>query len=90
MAKVVFQPKVALVSQNLPELRHAVNDLIRESKQENGEYIIDLSNTDMIDSTGLSILIMLHKEVGAKKIKKANEKVREVLEVTGMFTLFEY
>ena len=59
---------------------------------ENGEYIVDLSSTEYLDSSALGMLLLLkeHAEATSSKVKivKANEEIKEILHIASFDKLF--
>ncbi len=68
------------------EIKGALND-------KHTEIDMDLSSTRFIDSSGLGVLIGLHKAMtlknGAIRIVNPTESVQQVLELTRLHRLFE-
>jgi len=56
--------------------------------------VIDFSRVEYVDSSGLGMLVMLHKKASAKskkiKIKGAKGATEEILKVANMQKLFEF
>jgi anti-anti-sigma factor len=73
----------------VPELETALEDAIRESV---GAFIIDLSDLDFIDSTGLQVLLrargLLGREDRALAVVCPHGPVRRVFELSGLSELF--
>jgi len=55
-------------------------------------FVIDLSDVDFIDSTGLGMLVGVHRTAhemkGGLHLMNANREVRRLLQVTGLESLF--
>lgn len=62
--------------------RHAYNDLDRPS----ANYVVDLGETEYMDSSALGMLLHLWKFAGAEKSKirlsRCNPAIKKVLEIT--------
>ena len=73
----------------VPDLEAAVEDAIRESV---GAFVIDLSDLDFIDSTGLQVLLrargLLSREDRALAVVCPHGPVRRVFELSGCSDLF--
>jgi anti-sigma B factor antagonist len=73
----------------VPDLEAALEDAIRESV---GAFIIDLSDLDFIDSTGLQVLLrargLLGREDRALAVVCPHGPVRRVFELSGLSELF--
>ncbi len=71
-------------------LREKVNELIASSRF---QVVMDLSNLDYIDSTGLGNLVIyytsLKKQGGALKLVNLNKRNIELLLLTKLHTVFE-
>jgi anti-sigma B factor antagonist len=70
-------------------LRHLVRDHLTENKQ----IVIDLGNVSYIDSSGLGVLVSLYttaqKAGGGIKLAKLNPFLRDMLQITRVYTVFE-
>jgi anti-sigma B factor antagonist len=70
-------------------LRHLVRDHLSEYKQ----IVVDLGNVSYIDSSGLGVLVGLYttaqKAGGGIKLAKLSPYLRDVLQITRVFTVFE-
>jgi anti-sigma B factor antagonist len=70
-------------------LRHLVRDLLNEYKQ----IVFDLGALTYIDSSGLGVLVSLYttaqKAGGAIKLANLNPRLRDVLQITKVVTVFE-
>ncbi len=66
-----------------PQLRHALEEAIDTSR---GELIIDLSAVDVIDLSGIRVLLSAIRRAGARDVAVANPSrtVRRLLELTGL------
>ncbi len=77
----------------------AANALAAKSKvketltPEHSQIDLDLSETTFIDSSGLGVLISLHKEMASRKgklrIVNPTSSVNQILELTRLHRLFE-
>lgn len=78
-----------VLGQESANLRHLVRDHLSENKQ----VVIDLEKVSYIDSSGLGILAGLfttaRKAGGAIKLAKVNPLLRDMLQITKLFTVFE-
>ena len=76
---VVFSPGVDIDSSNFPELEEKVSDLIKEG---NLNIILDFSQITHVDSSGIGVLIRIHrqlKEKGGRLVLAAcNEHLRKI------------
>ena len=58
------------------------------------DMILDMSDVDYIDSTGISILIMLNKQQREKgktlTIRNASQRVKSLLELSSLSDLLRY
>jgi len=79
-----------LVGDGIDELRKSINESI-EQKETN--LILNFQNVPYLDSTGLGEVVRsytsLKKEGGAVKIVNLTNKVRDLLSVTKLITVFE-
>jgi anti-sigma B factor antagonist len=70
-------------------LRHLVRDQLTEHKQ----LVFDLGNVSYIDSSGLGVLVGLYataqKVGGGIKLAKLNPRLKDMLQITRVFTVFE-
>lgn len=70
-------------------LRHLVRDQLNEYKQ----VVFDLGRLTYIDSSGLGILVGLHataqKAGGGIKLANLNPRLRDLLQITRVVTVFE-
>ena len=73
-----------------PELRTALVALIQEGAQ---QVTIDVSGSQFIDSTGLSVLVgalkRLRENGGNMVVKSPSDPARRLFEITGLDTVFE-
>ena len=84
-----------LIAINGPMELHTVKDLqnaiIELNTTVNKDVTIDLANVDYIDSTGISILIMLNRQQKQKgkalKIRNAASRVMNLLELSSLSEL---
>ena len=71
------------------KLRHVV----KEALGEGNHIVLDLGGVNHIDSTGLGVLVGLHasarKSGGAIKLANLNSRLRDVLGITRLLTIFE-
>ena len=70
-----------------PNLESVINDLSDDTK----ELIFDMSGVEYISSAGIRVLLGAYKKMnlnqGIMRIEKANDMVREVSEMTGLFEM---
>ena len=70
-----------------PNLESVINDLSDDTK----ELIFDMSGVEYISSAGIRVLLGAYKKMnlnqGIMRIEKANDMVREVFEMTGLFEM---
>ena len=71
------------------KLRHVVKEALSESNQ----VVLDLGGVTHIDSTGLGVLVGLyasaHKAGGGIKLAHLNPRLRDLLGITRLLTIFE-
>ena len=71
----------------------AFNDMIRALSTKNSHIIIDCSNVQIMNSSGLGMLISAQstmKQVGGKcSLRNIPEQVKKLLELTRLNSLFE-
>ncbi len=81
----VIRPQGRLTAPSVPQLRSAVEDLVRDGSS---RIVVDLSATEFIDSSGLGALIGGLKSArvagGDLRIAGATEPVRKVLKLTNL------
>jgi anti-anti-sigma factor len=53
-----------------------------------GPVIVDLSSVTFLDSSGLAVLVRLHKRVGSIEVRSPTPLVRRLLAVTGLTDTF--
>ena len=72
-----------------PNLESVVNELSDDTK----ELVFDMSGVEYISSAGIRVLLGSYQKMklnqGAMRIEKANDMVREVFEMTGLFEMLE-
>ena len=70
-----------------PNLESVINELSDDTK----ELIFDMSGVEYISSAGIRVLLGAYKKMntshGIMRIEKANDMVREVFEMTGLWKL---
>ena len=70
-----------------PNLESVINELSEDTK----ELIFDMSGVEYISSAGIRVLLGANKKMnlnqGTMRIEKANDIVREVFEMTGLFQM---
>ncbi len=74
----------------VPELRRAIRGLIEETQV---NFVINLTNLDFIDSSGLGVLVgglaRVREKQGEIKLVCANRRILRVFEMTRLTQLFE-
>ena len=72
-----------------PNLESVINELSEDTR----ELIFDMSDVEYISSAGIRVLLGAHKKMslnlGTIRIKKVNDIVREVFEMTGLAELLD-
>lgn len=72
------------------QLNDIVHKLIKENKQ---KFVIDLKAVDLINSSGLGILISNLTNVkntgGDLRLAQVTDKVRQILQITKLLTVFK-
>lgn len=66
----------------------------KDISMNNGEYIVDLSGTDYLDSSALGMLLLLkeHAESQSSRVRLINfsEEIREILTIASFDKLFSF
>ena len=79
-----------LIGEGIDELREAINDSITANEK---KLILNFDQVPYLDSTGLGEVVRsyttLKKEGGMVKIINLTQKVRDLLSVTKLITVFE-
>jgi anti-sigma B factor antagonist len=79
-----------VLGDEIGELRDAVRRLISEGKK---KIILNLSGVDYIDSSGVGELVSSYTTVrnagGELKLLNLSQKVRDILNVTKLYTVFD-
>jgi anti-sigma B factor antagonist len=79
-----------LIGEGIDELREAINDSIKANEK---KLILNFNQVPYLDSTGLGEVVRsyttLKKEGGLVKIVNLTQKVRDLLSVTKLITVFE-
>lgn len=72
-----------------PNLETVIHDLPADTK----EIVFDMSALEYISSAGIRVLLGAYKKMnlsqGAMRIEKANELVREVIDMTGLSQMLD-
>ena len=72
-----------------PKLESVINELSEDTK----ELVFDMSGVEYISSAGIRVLLGAYKKMssnqGTMRIKKANDMVIEVFEMTGFSQMLE-
>ena len=70
-----------------PNLEAVINELSEDTK----ELVFDIAELEYISSAGIRVILSAYKKMnqsgGIMRIEKANEIVREVFEMTGLFKM---
>ena len=79
-----------LIGEGIDELREAINDSIKANDK---KLLLNFDQVPYLDSTGLGEVVRsyttLKKEGGMVKIVNLTQKVRDLLSVTKLITVFE-
>jgi len=79
-----------LIGEGIDELREAINDSIKANEK---KLLLNFNHVPYLDSTGLGEVVRsyttLKKEGGMVKIVNLTQKVRDLLSVTKLITVFE-
>jgi anti-sigma B factor antagonist len=79
-----------VLGEELDDLRTAVRSLVADGKK---KIILNLANVDYIDSSGVGELVACFTAVrnagGELKLLSLSQKVRDVLHVTKLYTVFD-
>ena len=79
-----------LIGEGIDELREAINDSIKANEK---NLLLNFDQVPYLDSTGLGEVVRsyttLKKEGGMVKIVNLTQKVRDLLSVTKLITVFE-
>lgn len=79
-----------LIGEGIDELREAINDSIKANEK---KLLLNFDQVPYLDSTGLGEVVRsyttLKKEGGMVKIINLTQKVRDLLSVTKLITVFE-
>lgn len=90
-AVAVLTPKGPLVEADTPAFKERLEAALRRSL---GRFVLDASLMPFVDSKGLEALLDVTEQMGQSgqslKVCRANETLREVLELTGLAPQFEY
>ena len=97
ICKVETQGEVTVLSMNLDNVsihqeRELMNDFLKLIDEGRKNIVIDLSRTSHIASVGIAVLLFLLKRTRKKDcnlaICSASKKIKDVLKVTNIDTLF--
>jgi anti-sigma B factor antagonist len=90
-AVTVLVPKGPLVEGDTPAFREHLERVLARTL---GRFVLDASGVPFADSKGLETLLDLTEQMGQSgqslKLCKANETLREVLDLTGLAPHFEF
>ena len=78
--RVVIRPEGDVVAASAPPLRSAIRDIVARGAR---EVIVDLTNVEMLDSTGIGLLISAHNSLkrsgGTLSVIHATPEILELL-----------
>ena len=87
----VMKPEEPVTWANAEEFKA---EMLESMGKNLGRIIIDASSVSYVDSKGLGVLVELTQELAQSgktlKLCHVNETVRQVIELTGLRSLFEY
>ncbi len=90
-AVTVVKPNGPLVGEDADEFKNCVSEAFTHSL---GRFVIDASGIPFVDSRGLEVLVEsagdLSQSGRTLKLCGVGETVREVLDMTGLDSLFEF
>ena len=79
-----------LIGEGIDELRKAINDAVKEKE---AKLLLNFKDVPYLDSTGLGEVVRSYtsvkKENGVVKIVNLTNKVRDLLSVTKLITVFD-
>ena len=80
--RVIIRPVgTDIVAASVPELRSKMRDLVHEGSR---EVVVDLTNVEMVDSTGIGLLISAHNSLrklgGTLAVIHASAEILELLQ----------
>jgi anti-sigma B factor antagonist len=85
----VIEVERQLTVSNRQELKHQFLDEIARGER---KFLLDLTGTDYIDSSGLGVLVSLSKKIreagGELRLAGLNEDLRTLFELTKLDTIF--
>lgn len=92
---ITDDPSTLVITVNGPMELHSVKDLqakiVELNATINKDVVIDLADVDYIDSTGISVLIMLHRQQKQKgkslSIRNATPRVANLLDLSSLSEL---
>ena len=77
--KTVIQPAGDIVAASLPGLRSAMREIVGNGAK---ELVVDLANTQMVDSAGIGLLISAHNSLakvgGRLAVTHASKEILEL------------
>ena len=90
-AVLVLKPKGPLVSDDADEFKNRLGEAFTHSL---GRFVVDASDVPYVDSRGLEVLVEsagdLSESGRTLKLCSVGETLREVLDMTGLDSLFEF
>ncbi|MGN0658916.1 MAG: anti-sigma F factor antagonist [Emergencia sp.] len=100
METIFYLKDSVLVARLSGEIDHHVAEKIRRDIDEEmklygvTDLILDFSNVTFMDSSGIGVVLGRYKKVraagGTMKIRSASRLVRQILDMSGVFSLMEY
>lgn len=76
------------------EFRHAANELLDEMAEGNGQLVVDLSETREVDSSGLNVLVMIHRHASDRRqavvLRGVGPQLEYLLVLTKLDDLFAF
>lgn len=89
--KRIISLRGKLILYNVEELR---SEIFRLAEADQKNLLLDLAKLDYLDSSGIGLLVQLHKKVtaGGRKIQlqNAGEGLLRVLKAAGLDRIFEF
>lgn len=86
---LIIKVKENIVAENCSDLRNIVVDQI---KKNNINFILDLKETNFIDSAGLGVIIGLRSTINSKKgslqLTNLNKRILEIFKITRIDKIF--
>ena len=87
--RIAVKPSADIVAATLPEVRAALRDAIGKGAQ---VLVVDLSNTQMVDSMGIGLLISAHNSIsklgGRLEVVNASDEILALFKTMRMHQHF--